>query len=101
MKSLRNSSNSCNLQEWDGSKLGENRVNKSNRKNSSEKNLKVDDDIQLTVSKTNNFSSGSCQAGREFFQNLMLRTKKHRKNLEALHELLETFLRDNEDQNCE
>ncbi|PRD23297.1 UNVERIFIED_CONTAM: hypothetical protein NCL1_46725 [Trichonephila clavipes] len=101
MKSLRNSSNNCNLQALDDSKLGEKQVSKSSRKNSSEKNLKVDDDIQLTVSKTNNFSFGSCQAGREFFQNLRLRTKKHMKNLEILHELLETFLRDDENQNCE
>ncbi|GFS84015.1 KRAB-related domain-containing protein [Trichonephila clavipes] len=69
MKSLRNSSNNCNLQALDDSKLGEKQVSKSSRKNSSEKNLKVDDDIQLTVSKTNNFSFGSCQAGSGIFSN--------------------------------
>ncbi|GFQ64959.1 KRAB-related domain-containing protein [Trichonephila clavata] len=92
MKSLKKSSYSCNRQDWNDSKLGE-------RQNSSETHLKTDDDIQLAVSKTNHCAFGSCQAGREFFQNLMLRTEKHMKNLEVLHELLETFLRDNEDQN--
>ncbi|GFU21213.1 KRAB-related domain-containing protein [Nephila pilipes] len=99
MKSVKNLNYSSKSQERSDSKMRIKRTIESSRKSLSEGNSKNKKYIELAVSKTKIVPYGSYQPGREFFQNLTLRTEKHIKNLEVLHELLETVLKNIDDQN--